>query len=322
MKRFIFNISSFFIILLISLYCLQFVVDEGLKKQENNTYKDWNLIFSNKINSDIIILGSSRAWVHYNPKIIEDITNLSCYNLGIDGGMLLMQYSKWESFINNNKLPKIVVLNVDVWSLGKRNDLFVKQQFLPYLAHSEIYYNLRKIDSNLVYDRYIPLFKYHGYLDLVYDGILSYFDVQIDTNYAKYKGFAYKNSKWTDDFEIFKNSLEKGELIYNHAQIKLGFTIIKKILKKCKENNIFLILSYAPQYYELTQLSIQHDSIVRKFEEIAKLNKNVYFWNYSNDSLSYSTENFENSMHLNNIGAEKFSIKFANDLNKCIILNE
>ena len=40
----------------------------------------------NHSNEDIIMMGSSRMRHHYNPVIIEQLTGMSCYNAGEDGG--------------------------------------------------------------------------------------------------------------------------------------------------------------------------------------------------------------------------------------------
>ena len=44
-----------------------------------------------KVNSDILIIGSSRAEHHYDSQIFEDSLNMSCYNSG-EGGKFIFYY--------------------------------------------------------------------------------------------------------------------------------------------------------------------------------------------------------------------------------------
>ncbi len=321
MKKFLLNISIFFIAFCTFAYFLQLSIDAGLKKQKNKVLKDWNLIFSGDINADIIILGSSRARTHFNPHIIEHKTGKNCYNLGIEGGKTTMQYAKWQSFIKHNKAPKILVLNVDLWSLGARQNLFKKEQFLPYLEHDEIYNNLKSIDKDLILDKYIPLYRYHGYTNFAFNGLLAMFFNKIDTTYTKYKGFSCSPPLWNNDFEEFKKKLKNNKLYFDTAQIDLGLEYIHKFRQDCMKNNIQLILIHTPQYYELLELTAQQNDIIETYKELGRLDQ-VSFWDYSSHPIIYDTLNFNNSMHLNCVGAEKFSILFAEKLDSFIVENK
>ena len=129
MKRFIKKITIYFSLLIVLGLSLQFIVDSGLQKCNVGNFREWNKILHGKIKSDIIVLGSSRALVQYDPVVIEDSTGLPCYNFGISGGRFVMQNAKWELYLKHNKPPRILIQNLDIIILLGEDHIFGKQQF-------------------------------------------------------------------------------------------------------------------------------------------------------------------------------------------------
>ena len=175
MKKFLSKIFFYSLIILSICYLIQYIVDKGLHKYNSGNYFVWNEIFAGKINSDIVILGSSRAKGHFNPKIITSATGLSCYNLGIGAGKTILEEAMWESLLKYNRPPKIVIQNVDLFSLHPEKNIVFKKHFLPYLSEPTIYSNLEKIDKKIYIENILPLYKYRGFRDLVFQGIKLYF---------------------------------------------------------------------------------------------------------------------------------------------------
>ena len=319
MKQFLINITIFFLSLLIVLYTLSFFVDSGLKNLKSIQYHDWNLLFDGKINADIIILGSSRAIFHYDPKIIETKTNMSCYNLGIDGARIQIQKTRWKSYLKYNKKPQIIIQNIDLPTLEQRTDIYNKEQFSPYIQYKSIYKPLKQIDSSLWKDKYFPCYKYHGYPQTFIKGLISFLGIKINEDYNSYKGFRYQHKKWTDDFEKFKSNLPNESYTIDTIKLKKGIEDSKELIKYCEQNEITLIFVHAPMYIELQNIMPQKNIYMTKIN--SSLNQsNSLFWDFSKDSLSYSTDFFYNSMHLNAKGAEIFTTNFTDSLS--VLLNK
>ena len=318
MKKFLLFISAYFFILYLLSVGLQTLIDKGLRKYDNNTYIVLNNIFNKKINADIIILGSSRAKTQIDPKIIEDSTRLSCYNLGVNGGRLVTQNAIWKSYLNNNSRPKIIIQSASIFLLPKDNHVWQKEQFLPYLSEYSISSNLTDIDNNIWLENIIPLYKYRGLEATISLGLKSYFNLLPEPKSNWYKGFANHNREWNFTFEKYKATHEKE--IISPDSLEFGLAFLKNLIEECKKLNIKLILVEIPIYYELQEMTPQKDSVDLEFENLAKSN-NYFFWNYTRDSLNYSKKYFWNSMHLNKAGAEIFSEHLAKDLKKFIDKN-
>ena len=119
MKKYILNILIFASPIVFIMFLADYLISNNLKT--NHEYPGeievWNDIYQGNINSDIAIYGSSRAWVHINPKILKDSLNLKAYNFGIDGHNFWLQYLRHLEYLKYNKPPKIILLSVDylVW---------------------------------------------------------------------------------------------------------------------------------------------------------------------------------------------------------------
>ncbi len=133
------------------LWCLQLVVDFGLRRTDVALYENWNDILNGTINADLLIMGSSRALRHFDPLLIEKKTGFSAYNLGGSKLTFDIQKIKYNAYLQNNKHPKIAVINVDINSLNSTKELFAKTQYLPYYTLDN-YSTLKEFDKNIFYE--------------------------------------------------------------------------------------------------------------------------------------------------------------------------
>ena len=133
MKKFLKRI----LLLLIIPYCILCFLDIALSKYVSNLQRFpaenevWNDIYISSINSECVILGSSRAWVHFSPKIIYENSGITTYNLGEDGSDILRQYIRFKEYIKYNESPNKVILNVDLFSL--KPNVIPHYSFYPYI---------------------------------------------------------------------------------------------------------------------------------------------------------------------------------------------
>lgn len=318
MKLFISRIFTYSIVILgISLY-VQYFIDTGLQKYKHEDYGIWNKIFQGKINADIIVQGSSRSLVQFDPAIIEQNTGLTCFNLGTSGGRFLMQKAKWDSYILYNKPPKILIQNVDIMVMRKEWFIFNKAQYLPFLDQPSIASNLEDIDNRIWFEKNIPLYKYRGFRHVVSKGLRSYFNLIPHTRDNYYNGFISVKKSWNHDFDSFK--AKNNEVIHSKEDIRFGYSFLEKLMHECKERNIKLILVHAPLYSELLQIVPQKGMIDSLFNKLANKYGMVY-WDYTNLPIYNSKNYFYNSTHLNSVGARIFSEQFSNDLNSYIEKN-
>ncbi|WP_298495562.1 hypothetical protein [uncultured Algibacter sp.] len=304
MKKYIFNTSLFALQILFLMFVTDYFISYNLKKnhQSPGEIEVWNDIYDENIDVDIAIYGSSRAWVHIDPSVLEDSLHLKAYNFGIDGHNFWLQYLRHKEYIKHNNLPKTILLSLDVFSLQKRENLYGLDQFLPYMLWNK---NIIKYTSSYngftFKDYYLPLLRYHGEIRKIQKTISLEQNEDIDITYRQ-NGFRGMEKEWNND-------LSKAKLKMSQYKIDLDSTSINlfnQFLTECKENNIEVILVYTPEFIDGQKFVENRDEIIEIYKDFTIKHK-LLFLDYSNHELSYKKEYFYNSLHLNKKGADIFT---------------
>jgi len=314
MKLFLVKVVIFLIIVSVIAIALEKLIDRGLKHSSSENYKEWNDIIYSRINADLIIQGSSRAWQQISPYVLDSTFNVNSYNLGLDGWQFHMQYYRFLLYLKYNKKPKYIIQNVDHSTFIKIPDLYYYTQFLPYLDDDIIKKAVSSYNGLNWKDSYIPLYKYHSNYKLVFKSLLNNLPKSSSPDNGKYKGFQAQQLHWDSTFSQFKKANPNGWRIIPNKEAQNNF---KSFLDICKSENIQVIFVYTPEYIEIQKLLLNRDSLTNILRGYAS-KYNIPFLDYSNDSLCLDTINFFNSQHLNMRGVKKFNLKFATDLKRII----
>lgn len=305
----IFRSALFLLILAGILLSIQTVTDRGLGTYETPAYGGWNAIASGKAKSDVLILGSSRAWVQFSPKIIGDGLGMSCYNLGVDGYTLDMQLASYAMYKKHDGLPKMVVLSVDTFSFYPRVGLYTSDQFLAHLSDGIVWDAVEPYGYFHWYDRYVPLVRYRGRLDLITKGFKSALHLEQFTS-LKYRGYMGKDQTWSNDFTKYEQEHPQGMT----QSIAPSFVnAFESFLRECRRDNVVVAVVYSPEYYEAQQLFANRGDVFQIFTSMTKKYGDS-FLDFSKDPICYDTTYFYNSQHLNVRGAELFSRELAAQL--------
>lgn len=307
MKKFL--IKTFFVLVLF--YVIFFFLEKSLDfllANENSCQSNtWYKIYNGKINSDVVILGTSRAEVHYDPRVILKETGLKTFNLGLSGTHYNLFSIRWNSYINNNPPPKILIADIDAGALSHQKEIYGKFQYLPYFYKEEYSRVAKEIDQDYYYEKLIPLYKYRGYEMSIVKQLKSNYDHKnCDKNF---NGYIEHDINWIErDYlkllNILKNKPLKDTSNYD---FKEGLKLLKQIIIFSKKNNIRLIFTTSPVYYEALGIDVDRNFRFKKVvEKLSKKNK-IEWYDFSDCKLSKRKENFYNSSHLNKRGAEQYS---------------
>ena len=308
MNKFIYKCFLFGSIIFILFLIIDIFISEKLKKSHVSPgeIEVWNDIYNGNINSELLIYGSSRAWVHVDPFVIEDSLNISSYNFGMDGQNFELQYLRHKINLKYNKKPKIIIACVDIFSFQNNKDLYCMNQFLPFmLFDKDIYKFTSKYNGFRKVDYFLPLFRYYG---KIY-GENSVLNQGNQKNNFRNKGYKGIKREWTDDFE--KAKLKSKKLtIQNDVKI---INMFDEFLAECKDKNIKVILIYTPEFIEGQKYVNNREDVVSLIEIFSK-KYNINFLNYSDNAICYDKSNFYNATHLNSNGSLLFSRKLVYDL--------
>jgi hypothetical protein len=315
MKKFILNIFIFCLPLIFASLFIDRFLSVNLKKSDSYAWGEfsvWNDIYDGKINSQIVIYGSSNALVEVNPQMINDSFKVNTYNLGIDGHNFWLQYFRHSLLLEHNNRPKLIIQVLGITTLVKRKDLYNPDQFLPYMFyHKEIKKATNSYIgfSNLDYE--IPLLRYYGKKQAIIEAIKAFIKPGRSMVPGRVRGYQGMERQWNNDLETAKKNMASYETDFD----SLSIALFERYLGECKANNIKMIFVYPPEYIEGQKFVKNRESIIKTYFDFSK-KYDIPFLDYSHDTLSTQKEYFYNSTHLNKSGAELFTNKLIKDLRK------
>jgi len=301
------RLLSFFVFQGIVLISLQAVITAGLWRIKTSAFGASNRIMSGTVNADVVVTGSSRAMLQYDPRAIEAATGLSAFNLGRNGSQTDMQVAFFKAYLNHNRRPKIVIHNLDAFSFVTSREIFDAAQYMPYLSDPAIYAASEKINSKTWRSRYIPLY---GYVveDMNFTwlrGLAGFFGWTPREDF--FLGFNPRHTIWTGDFEKYREDHPQGVRFAIEPE---GVRDMEDLAQTCKENGIQLIYVYAPEYSEMQELTANRAEIFAQFDRLSD-RFGIPIWDFSGWKHNSDKSYFYNSQHLNARGAEAFSSDLA-----------
>ncbi len=312
MRKFLRALLFISLPIIIVAYPLDMLISYNLKKSNTYAGKEfsvWNDILAGKVNSDIIIDGSSRAWVHIDPTMLGDSLHAKAYNFGMDGHNFWLSYLRHKLFLKYNPKPKLIIFSLDIFTLQKREDLYNGDQFLPYMLwNNEIEESIESYKGFGFYDFKIPLLRYTG----KYQAVKEAFKMLVqekDKNITRVRGYEGQVAEWNSDFENAKNKLDKIVVKFDTASIQL----FDKFINECQTDKIGLVFVYSPEYIEGQDFVKNRKKVFEKFNYFSQ-KYNIPFYDFSNDSISFDKKYFYNASHLNKNGAELFTKKLVDSL--------
>lgn len=302
------RIVCFFCLIIALAFALDTVICSGLRQIKTSGFGVSNKIVEGKINADIVVSGSSRALTHYDPRIIQERTRKTAFNIGLNGSQTDMQLSRLKTYLQHNKKPSLLIFNLDLFSFQTTHGgVFDPGQYLPYLKEPAIYDALMHINPEIWKAKYLPLYGY-AVEDLRFTwvlGVISFFGWNPAEDH--FLGFKPRYSAWTGDFERFKEKNPNGV----HFAIEPdGMKKMEDLLQLCRQEGIDVLLVYSPEYKEMQGLTANRAQVFAHFNKLSE-KFGIPIWDYSDSPISFRRENFYNSQHLNAGGASAFSKDLA-----------
>ncbi|GHV59395.1 hypothetical protein FACS1894182_13450 [Bacteroidia bacterium] len=249
-----------------------------------------------------------------SPKILDSVLNVNSYNIGINAYGFDMQYVQYKIFEKYNKVPRLIIQNVDyISTLFGRKDAYHKHQFLPYLQEDLLKRKLKTLGLS-DWELYFPAFQYHSDLLSIYRGWIEFLGIKHYAG-AEYKGYVGTEIPW-NGAELEK-ILSKDSLVSSTDPEIIQ--LFDSFLSDCKSKNIQVILVFTPIYFKAAEFIKNKEEVMDIFRCFSQ-KYDIPFLDYSRDSLCYDTAYFYNAWHLNKEATELFSLQLANDI-KALQLN-
>lgn len=313
MKKFLIKSIIFVAVLFLSFFIIHNILIFGLKQLRTGDYGVWNRIVNGEINADILILGSSRALVHFDCQVIESATGRSCFNIGLNGSRLNLQLPLLKTYLKHNRYPQFLIVSLDCNSLQLSKEIHRPSQYLPYLDEDIIYKNLLQLDSRFWLYKHIPFYSVAAFNKTTNSSFLGYALIGLRggrVNDARENGYLPRDREWSDEFQNFRYQHLNGISLPIEQE---AIDCLKDVVDLCRLNGIYLVLVYPPEYFEAQELTLNRKEIFQLYESIAA-SAQAPFWDFSDNAISYNKKYFYNSQHLNRLGATVFSKDVASKL--------
>ncbi len=289
MKQFVIRTFLFSLFIFSFILLLQIVI--FLRINHKSTTGHDNLDITSNVNSELVFLGSSRCWAHFDPFFFENEFGLKSTNIGVDGhSEISMAYIRLLDYLKVNVPPKYAILSFDPFMSGGdiskpgnkiHKDNFARYAFVPLNNNWEIvrYFGFNK------WEKYFPLYSIFKYKQLAN----CLFQNNIST-YVKY-GYERHDAQW----DTLKNPIVdrmKQEYIIDKQtnEVKEALSLLNKL---CSNNGIKLICIQTPVYKSIFN--------VKSFEipKTICTDLGIVFIDANYVSIRTDIKNFYNSNHLN-----------------------
>lgn len=311
MKRFLIKIGVGAIVAYVVALLLDAMISYGLFHTQAHPYQTWREIRSGQYASDIVILGTSRALEHYDPYVIDSITGLQSYNLGMGGYGINVELMKYCYYLHYNPKPRYIIYDID--QLPLRLDKIPHQaqseQFLPLFYDRAIRRNLMNAGYSWT-DAYVPMARYWGYQIANKRAILEALNLKHYHDYSSYKGHTLDPDPWDPSRLHYTDSIPSR--VDDAAK-----EMLVEFVKECRNNDVALIFVTSPVYYSYVDMSPLWNSSVVWIDSLAKAN-DIPYLNYMNHPICRDSTMFNAGVHLTPTGTKLWSAMLSNDLMQLI----
>lgn len=282
------------------------MIQEGLKTSNYREITKWNEVIEGGIDAQILIVGSSRALVHFDCEYIQKVTGKTCYNLGFDGTSYPLQKLMLELYLTKNKIPRKIIWSLDYHMFSEAPDYYGFEQLVPHQENPYVS-KMLALHQTQSYQFEIPVFRYSFNPKMKVIGLFSFFGIYKMKPKLKY-GFRIQNNVWDGTFEKFKQNHPKGYSVNFDEKIFEEFIDFNKELNK--KSKLTWVIS--PYFFDAKKMIVNHEEVKENLKKEA-LNLGVQFSDLSVTAISNSTENFYNGTHLSTRGVEKFMLLLKQD---------
>ena len=312
------RVFLYLFILVITLTLIKNILNKGLTSFKEGCIGTVNKIIYHETDTDIAIFGSSVALVHFNPKIIENYTNLTSYNYGLDGTTALQYSGLVNEYLTYSK-SKYIIIASTIGEFKKRSEYYALYRFLAHSNNPNIYFSLAQINPSAAFRlRYLPFYEFTRAdtrtLKIALEGLRNKPYPSDET--SSYNGYSPRETKWESDFPDQRNTN------LSFFQEEIDSTVVsnfKNMINNITNANKKVILVFTPIYLN-GQESVENIEEIKSIYRNLADNNNVIFYDFTSSKICKNKDLFYNNTHLNAIGASEFSKEFA--LNFKEIINQ
>ena len=288
MKRFIIKIALFFALIVMADFLCGFAL-RYFAQHAKGGFSQRDAYICDKLETDFLLMGSSRCVRHYNSQIITDSLGLTCYNSGQMGNGIILNYGRLR-MIDERKKPKVVI-----YDITPDFDIFVGDDNHRYLTWLKQHYErngiadiFEIIDPTEKYKMISQLYRYNSrIIELMSDYLHPISDTRAD-GFSPLKGELDRTKIKTGSKRVKKLDVDKVKLDY-----------INKLIEELDGVKLYFVVS--PRWYGMDSVQIQ--PIIDICQK-----RNIPFIDFANNpKYVHQDIYFKDGNHMNERGANEFT---------------
>ena len=239
---------------------------------------------------DIILMGSSRMKRHYIPLVFEDSLNMTCYNAGIDGNGIILNYGFLEMILQRYT-PKLIIYDVINFDMYKDDNM-------KYLANLRPYYNKPEI-SNIFFDvdkseRWKMCSNIYRYNSILFE--------LIGNNLHPLNSF--EKGYWPGYKEMDYEPAPQTNIKYEVDSLKLKY--VEKFIDLAQKHNVKIAFSVSPSYYASLMADFNNP-----IKSICQKRDVPFVDSFFDNEICLNKKYWSDPFHMNDSGARTFSKKMV-----------
>jgi len=269
-----------------------------------------NLVMGHKIDSNIIIFGSSVAEVGFNSNVIESNLNKSVYNLAIDGTPILKSEFLIDEFLSYSEKCDTIMIGLAFFSFSKMEEMTEPARYLAHKPNKYLKENIKEVAPELHAKLYnVPFYSFivadHTYYKNAYLGLKNAINKEVFYGNPE-KGFIGHDEKYYDTSrsDSLKIDIEFSEKVIER---------FKQVVKKIKSHNITPILIITPMHINGQSFYNNYKEYINVAKDISN-ETNTRLIDFSKSDITKEDKYFYNNGHLNKLGAFTFSKNVCDSL--------
>jgi len=294
------RVITYLILFILSLYGIRTFHYANLLSVDEGYYDKYKAAFLKSNKYDFLILGSSRAQMHYNTGMIDSIWNCNSFNLSYNGANIQQAYILLKCYLAKSIPPKVLFYEMDYHVFNTHEEGWMDfQNLFPFLKDENTFDYLRSSDKRFLYARYFPFYSLPNTgVKNFSTGMHYFFGKSLDNDRLYYKGY-------------FKNCIQPN-LNYKPSAGKYQWInrtdrdYLDSLIFICKNKDIQLNLISSPIFGGGKLDVINHTQLMRQINNIAAIN-GLRYTNYSSLPFCNQRNLFIDHHHLNANGSVLFT---------------
>jgi hypothetical protein len=270
-----------------------------------------NYLIEKAAQLDFVIMGSSRAKYQIDPNLITSM-NGDGYNAGMNGvGTILFNSVLLDLLSQDNKIPKSIILQIDVQDFEKKNETIEISALYPFYSKSTL---LQHFTKSLSYEEKIKTkftsYRFNGkVLNILFNFLKR-------NKLLSNNGFGISEAKLDSTNFVVEHKVEK-PLVFSELKLEA----LNSFINNCKKHKVNLFVVLTPSYGNKLYRPFENERILKTIKSTSNSVCTIDLSNVDNMQEIKSANYWKDGTHMNKWGAELFSKKLNEYILNCLISN-